>query len=101
MHQFFTFGDAKVAAAATPAAAQPAAAVTGIAPAGGAPGSGGSSSGVAIEANGTAWPTMLHSPSMEHFRLQGGPGQAPGALGVLGEDEEMGGKGARAPLLPR
>jgi hypothetical protein len=93
MHQFYTFGDAKGSA---PTAA--AAAVAGSsAPPGGALGAG----GVAIEANGSAWPKMLHSPSMEHFRVQGGPGESSGALAPVAEDIELGGKGARAPLLPR
>jgi len=102
MHQFFTFGDKKGAA---PAAAGAAVAGGG----GGAGGAGdGSSNGVMIAANASGgWATkMIHSPSMEHFRVQtsalgaNGVGSG-GALSALSEDEEVGGGGSRAPLLPR
>lgn len=91
MHQFFTFGDAKGGKA--PAGSD----------GGGAGGAGGAANG------GRPPPAMLHSPSMEHFRLESGPvsnSSSVAALGALAEGAEFGGLGggsggARAPLLPR
>lgn len=97
MHQFLTFG----AKPAKPPAGQ----------VGG--GGGGAVAGVAGLAGANGWHgsrQMLHSPSMEHFRVTASASPPPpGVLASLAADAEAGGGGLgggtsssmRQPLLPR
>lgn len=92
MHLFFTFGDAK-----------------GGKGAGKGSEAGGVGAGVlanGVGGGGEGGKVMLHSPSMEHFRVQvvSGPASGgPGGLEALVEEQGVigGGGGGRAPLLPR
>jgi hypothetical protein len=93
MHQFFTFTDkAGPAKGAAAAAGNGAVALA------------------ASSARGPPAPQMIHSPSMDQFRVAAGPPSGNGGLSTLaeegadeyGEGLALGGPdGSRAPLLPR
>lgn len=135
MHQFFSFGPAKGAGgggggvagggggSGAVAGGAPAVGgsgwgaagvgIGGVAAAAGVGGGVGVTNGGGVGGGGNGgWPTqMLHSPSMEHFRVapvDGNGGGAGGALGALAADAESGGGlggggggAGREPLLPR
>jgi hypothetical protein len=98
MHQFFTFGPAKGAPPPPGGAGVKAGSDGGAAAGGDAAGAPGAANG-----GGARPPVMLHSPSMDHFRLATAPPSGNGI--VLAALEEGGGAafggGPRAPLLPR